>query len=181
MLRLSGTRLLVVDFDNTLFFTDSCNALASKELFGRCMSLHEIRALPKPEKNKVYRLTFSKYMHMCKPNRRLIRRLSKEHDAVIIVLTGQSREGMPVMQRLLECNGVNYDRLVMRLKSELRKKDERWKLERIQRLAKGYVSVELYEDKADNIAYILGGVKRNRVSAFLVTPRGIKPSDGLHH
>ena len=171
-------KLVIADFDNTLFFTDKCNALASKELFGKAMSLKEIRALPRADKSRVYALSFSKYAHLCIPNAKLIRALRAENTARIIILTAKSRESEPTVLRLLRKYNVRYDRLILRPKRELSKSDEGWKLEKIRSLSKGFETVELYEDKKDNIAYILNGIRRHGVSAFLVRPGSITRSDG---
>ncbi|MDE1805096.1 MAG: hypothetical protein KGH59_04945, partial [Candidatus Micrarchaeota archaeon] len=58
---MAEKELILVDFDNTLFFTDKTAILASKELLGLKLTGTMVRMLPREIKSKVYELGYSKY------------------------------------------------------------------------------------------------------------------------
>ncbi|MDG7045516.1 MAG: hypothetical protein JRN32_01705 [Nitrososphaerota archaeon] len=70
-----GQRLMVVDFDNTLFFTDVCIKKASKEIVGRALGAKQVRKLDKKEKRLILNAAFSKYWKDSIPNRKMLKLL----------------------------------------------------------------------------------------------------------
>lgn len=150
---MHGRKLIVLDFDNTLFFADAANRKAAKELFKKELTRGQIRKLPNAQKGDILALANSKYAHMLKPNSpliRKIRRLALSHK-VIILSARKIRKGDQTAS-LLERAGVKYDERHHRRNILI--PDEEWKLRKIKALAKGYGQIEIYDDKRENLKYI---------------------------
>ncbi|MCL5101915.1 MAG: hypothetical protein M1544_00960 [Candidatus Marsarchaeota archaeon] len=169
----SAETLLLVDFDNTLFFTDEIAVKAAAELTGKRMRIADIRALRKLEKNKIYRHAFSNYYMESVPNRAMLEALKVKHGPIVI-LTAKTKGDRMRIAELLSQNGIKSDRIILRPEKYLMAHDEEWKLMEMRKLAKRYKNIEFYEDKIDNIEYIKANLKSARLKCFLVSGGSIK-------
>ena len=154
-------RIVVVDFDDTLFFVKECIGAASLELLGRRLSRSQLRELrPKEMKWKIYDLAFLKYSSLSKPNRRMINILSRERDAgtYILILTARPEKTKKETMALLRKYKVRFNSIKLRENGLAHSSDEEWKLGRINGLAERYGDITIYEDKRDNISYFKHGV-----------------------
>ena len=169
---------VVVDFDNTLFFTDRCAVAAAKEITGKPMTIESIRALPKKKKHEIYRLGFAKYYRFSKPNLKMIDRLSRiSHNpetGKIILLSAKPIADRERIQSLLDSQGVRIDSFIFRPKKYLFKHDEEWKLSKMEKLSEKYDTIDIYEDKADNISHIRDGLGSDKAKYFLVSKNSIR-------
>jgi hypothetical protein len=163
----------VVDFDNTLFFTDECTIMAARDIYGRRMQIKEIRSLPKPEKHKIYRLGFVKYHGKSKPNAPMISRLKKS-GAERILLTARSKEDSETIMSLIASSGLEFNRLIFRPKKYLFGHDEEWKLGVLDSILQRYDEIEFYEDKMENILYIMKRLGSSNINYFRVSGASIK-------
>lgn len=166
-------RAAVVDFDNTLFFTDECTIMASKYLYGRRMPIEEIRSLSKPEKYRIYRLGFEKYHKKSRPNTLMIRKLKKS-DAELILLTARTKEDSKTIMSLIASSGLEFDRLIFRPKKYLSVHDEEWKLGELNKISKKYDEIEFYEDKIENILHAKNDLLGQKMKCFKVSGASIK-------
>ena len=162
----------VVDFDNTLFFTDECTIMASKSIYGRRMPVEEIRSLPKPEKHRIYRLGFEKYHSKSRPNTFIIRKLKKS-DAELILLTARTKEDSKTIMSLIASSGLEFDHLIFRPKKYLFGHDEEWKLGVLSKISKKYDDIEFYEDKIENIMHAKSGLPDQKIKYFRVSGASI--------
>ena len=166
-------RAAVVDFDNTLFFTDECTIMASKEIYGRYMPIEEIRSLSKPEKHRIYRLGFEKYHRKSRPNPLMIRKLKKSA-AELILLTARTKEDSKIIMSLIASSGLEFERLIFRPKKYLLGHDEEWKLGELSKISKKYDEIDFYEDKIENILHAKNGLPGQKMKCFRVSGALIK-------
>lgn len=150
---MRGRKLIVLDFDNTLFFADAADGIASKELFKKKLTRAQIRKLPNVQKGNILALANSKYAHMLKPNNALIRKIRRlgRSRKVIILSARKIRKGDQTAS-LLERAGMKYDERYHRRNILI--PDEEWKLRKIKVLAKGYGQMDIYDDKKENLRYL---------------------------
>jgi hypothetical protein len=164
-------RLLILDFDDTLFFTGEAIAKASFEILKKEMQRREVRALPGREKGKIYDLAFSKYRTNSKPNAMLIRRIASDYrDYRILILSARSEKLYKDTEYLLREYGIPFHEIMLRDETALHMDDEKWKADYIKGILNDYEHVHLYEDKEDNIEYIRNALGRGagKVAFFLV-------------
>jgi hypothetical protein len=169
---------IVVDFDNTLFFTDMCAIRAAKEITQKKMSIKSIRLLPKIEKHKIYRLGFAKYYKGAKPNTNMVKRLvrlskTRPSDALIL-LSAKPNADKNRVKYLIDSQGISFDSFVFRPKKYLFDHDEEWKLVEIGKLLKKYNAIDIYEDKIDNIKHIAKKLSPANMNYFLVSKNSIR-------
>ena len=170
----SPKKLIVVDFDNTLFFTDGAAILAYEELHGSKIEGKQLRKLPKPVKVNVYKLGYSKYRDFSVPNNKLIKRLAMDSDAKVVILTARINDSHPHVKYLLKKHNVPISRIIYRLKKDLKMGDEQWKLGKLVPMMKRYEKVEIFEDKLDNIMHFKQNIASKNASFFLVREGSIK-------
>lgn len=162
-------RLVLLDFDGTLFFTDKSVSMASKDILGKALPKNKIRELPRRVKSRVYELGFSKYRDMGVPNGKLIDFIKqKRRNANIMVLTARFDGSKRDIIYLLKKGGVPDAKLVCRRRAEMHMHDEDWKASMVKSLAKGYKHVELFEDKLENIRHIKSDTGADNIDFFLV-------------
>jgi hypothetical protein len=166
-------RAAVVDFDNTLFFTDECTIMASKDIYGRLMSIKEIRSLPKPEKHRIYRLGFDKYHKKSRPNLPMINKLKKS-SATLILLTARSKDDSETITSLIASSGLEFNRLIFRPKKYLIGHDEEWKLGELGKISQKYEEIEFYEDKIENIMHAKKNIGSRNIQYFRVSGASIR-------
>ncbi len=167
-------KLILLDFDDTLFFTHGAVRKAAEELLGRRnLSKRQIRKLPRPVKSKVYALAFSKYKHESKPNGLLLNRLRRSRKGYdVIVLTARLKNRHGDTLDLIKKHGVRIRGIDAR--RDLALPDEEWKLRKIKHYLKKYRALEFYEDKKDNIDYIRSRIGAGNICYYLVTKNSIK-------
>lgn len=167
-------KLVVLDFDDTLFFTQGSVTKATKELLNRTdLSKAQVRKLPKKTKSAVYELAYSKYKHHSKPNMKLVKFLEKSRkDWKIIVLTARGRTLHADTLSLIKKHKIRISGFYSR--ADIAGADEVWKLGRVKAYAKRYTEVELYEDKRENIEYIKQRIGSYNIKFYLVTKRAIR-------
>ena len=147
-------RIVLVDLDGTLLFTENSEGLAAKEVTGRKLKRSSIRKLDRQTKHKVYSLAQSKYADAATPNRMLKRRLSRIDKANIVILTARHSDTRSHTVAALKKHGIMYGRLLCRSGKARELDDEEWKLKMLRKYSKAYSRVELYDDKIDNLEYM---------------------------
>lgn len=169
----TGKKLIVSDFDDTMFFTENSMAFAAMELLGMPLSRASVRKLDKSVKSKVYDLAYSKYKDSMEPNVRLImkyRKMQREgYELMIFSAKGDSMR--KEVEHSLAVYGIKHDKMVLQ-DGRNRIEDSEWKAGEIAKHIDGYDEVLLFEDKTGNIETIKGRVKDDRVRYFLVDRRG---------
>lgn len=167
-----GEALLLVDLDDTLFFTGRCVELAGEDVMGKRMKKEEIRKLPENTKERIYKIAQSKYDKYTRLNKKLNKILARIDDSDIFILTARTKKTKGFTERLLERNNVKFDRIIFR--DNYRIKDEVWKLKLVNRFSKLYQKITLYEDKFDNINYIRDHAKGKNMGFYAVSGGKIK-------
>jgi len=171
---MATKRLVVLDFDGTLFFTDVPVSMAAKELLGKPMAVSSVRKLSKSVKGKVYDLAFSKYTSKSRPNLLLINKIARQGpDHRIIVLTKRGDRRKPQTWDLIKANGIKFVEGIYST-DNFDIGDEQWKLQKMRAYLKKYQRISLYEDKKENIDYIKARLSSPKVSYYLVSRRQIK-------
>ncbi len=164
--------LLLVDLDGTLFFTERCVELASRDVLGKRMDKESVRKLPEETKEKIYKIAQSKYDKYTKLNKKLNRILSKNRSSSIFILTARTRKTRKFTEGLLERNNVNFDKLIFRDSYKIN--DEVWKLKAVNRFSRSFSKISLYEDKIDNIDYIRNHAGNRNIDFYAVSADKIK-------
>ncbi len=172
-------KLIVVDFDNTLFFTNRTSFLASKELFNIGLTHADIRKLPEDVRRSIYHLAATKYGEHSRPNKELHERLAGSRNANVMILTARHNSSDEHTMRLLKKHGVRIKRLRSRNSSEMGIDDGEWKGKVVSRIAGRYGEVDVYEDKLANIKRMMKAIhsKKAKVAFYLVRPRTIRRID----
>jgi hypothetical protein len=168
-------KIALVDFDNTLFFTDKPAMLATMELFGKALGRDTVKNMDRGVKRQIYELAYSKYKWHSTPHSFLIRRLKSKKGSKIVIMTARSVSLRSHTLDLIRKHGVRYDRLMLRDEKAMALKDEAWKLQQIKKFLKNYESVSYYDDKEENIAYVRKAIGRSkRLRTFQVLPERIR-------
>ncbi|QIW24729.1 hypothetical protein EWF20_11690 [Sulfolobus sp. S-194] len=165
-------KILLVDYDNTLFNTNECVKASTKELWGIEADSEEIRKIKREGKSAVYSLAYTKYSHLAKPNLNMINYIKdriKEGD-LVFVLTARHCSVRPYADFSLLSHGVIVSGIICRNDEEMKLKDEEWKAKIIS-LFKG--EIEVYDDKEENLIYF--GKFFKDIKYFLVKEDEIIP------
>ena len=168
-----SNRIVLVDLDGTLLFTESSEGLAAKEVTGRRLKRSSIRKLDRQTKHKVYSLAQSKYADAATPNMMLKRRLSRIGKANIVILTARHSDTRSNTVAALKKHRIMYGRLLCRSGKAKELDDEEWKLRVLTKYAKAYSRVELYDDKIDNLEYMHDRIEMPNVSFMKVSRESI--------
>ena len=166
-------RIVLVDLDGTLLFTENSEGLAAKEVTGRKLKRSSIRKLDRQTKHKVYSLAQSKYADAATPNRMLKRRLSRIDKANIVILTARHSDTRSHTVAALKKHGIMYGRLLCRSGKARELDDEEWKLKMLRKYSKAYSRVELYDDKIDNLEYMYDRISTSNVFFMRVSKGSI--------
>ena len=166
-----GAKAAIVDFDGTLFFTDTGTMGAMEEVFGKRISKSELWERFPPELcNYVYKLAATKYGH--EPNARMIsevRSLGRDHE--IIILTGRSRVVEQVTGNVLRSHGIEFDELITN--PDVKVRDYDFKLGRLAELSQRYGSIKIYDDKQSNIDYFKQNLRHSDCEYYHVSMAGL--------
>jgi hypothetical protein len=167
-------KLIVLDFDETLFFTSGSLKRATMEIMGRSdLSKYQIRKLPREVKGPIYELAYSKYKQHSRPNEQLISHLNNSRKGYrIMVLSARGRNLRGHTLSLIKKHAIRIDGSSFR--KDVASEDEEWKLQMLKRLAGRYALIELYEDKKDNIDYIKRHLNSKRIRFYLVKRGSIR-------
>ncbi len=173
--RRSQRKLIISDFDDTLFFTDKSMALASKEITGRELVGQELIKLERTQKREVYLTAFRKYKESLYPNEKLILKYKKFHSSgyEIIVMSARGEELRVETKYGLEKYEIPSNRIIL-ADTHYKISDGEWKLSMLNELVEGYDEVLFFDDRIDNIEYIKERFKDPKVRYFLVNKRGKK-------
>jgi len=166
--------LVVLDFDDTLFFTQQSLKLATKQLLKRTdLNKAAIRKMPNALKGRIYTLAYSKYKDYSKPNLALIKRLERlRKENAIIVLTARGPKLISHTRYLIDKHSIDLDGIYHR--KNVNGMDEAWKMGQLKKYSKRYKTISLYEDKMENIAFIRAGLSSKKISYYLVTKSRIR-------
>jgi len=145
-------KILLVDYDNTLFDTSECIKASAKELWGLDLDEKEIRKMKREGKSAIYSLAYTKYSHLAKPNLTMINYIKNKvsEGNLVFVLTARHCSVRPYVDFSLLSYGVIVSGIICRNDEEMKMKDEEWKAKIIQ-LFKG--EIEVYDDKEENLRY----------------------------
>ncbi len=177
---------IVSDFDDTLFFNKPALISAAKDLYQILLkrkekddkTLNDLeitigegrvpKGFDKKWKNELYTLAYVKYRSELSPNLPFINYLkeSVKQGNELIVLSARGEEFREQTEELLDKYGLDYSRIILPVNHEL--KDEEWKLLEIKKLSEKYNHLVLFEDKEENIHYIINNLKPENVEFYLV-------------
>ncbi len=180
---------LVSDFDDTLFFNKTALVSAAKDLCdiilgGEKRSDEDYKTLndleitigegkppkgfSKKWKSQLYTLAYVKYSGKLLPNEPLIKYFNGalNEGNELIILSARGEEFRKQTEELLNLYELKYNKVLLPENHEL--KDEEWKLLEIKKLSKEYAHLVLFEDKEENIRYIINNLKSNNIEFYLV-------------
>ncbi len=179
---------IVSDFDDTLFFNKKALIYAAKELYESLIKDENInqdykllndleitigegkvaKGFNKKWKNKLYTLAYVKYGEELSPNEPLINYLNEgvKNGSELIILSARGEEFRKETEGLLNAHNLNYNSVILPKDHEL--KDEEWKLLEIKKLSNQYNNISLFEDKEENIRYILNNLDVKNLRCYLV-------------
>jgi hypothetical protein len=185
MKRLS---VIVSDFDDTLFFNKTALVSAAKDLYETVLmeknseedykTLNDLeitigkgkipKGFSKKWKSELYTLAYVKYNGKLLPNEPLIKYLNEGimGGNQLIILSARGEEFREQTEALLNAYSLNYSEVILAENHEL--KDEEWKLLKIKELSEKYDHLILFEDKEENIRYILNNLKVDNIECYLV-------------
>jgi hypothetical protein len=179
---------IVSDFDDTIFFNKKALIHAAKDLYDnlikskdpsqdyKLLSDLEItmeegkvaKGFNKKWKTDLYTLAYVKYCEELYPNEPLINYLNEcvKQGSELIILSARGEEFRKETEELLNAYNLNYKLVILPKNHEL--KDEEWKLLEIKKLSDKYNHLSLFEDKEENIRYILNNLDINNIECYLV-------------
>ncbi|MCL5430461.1 MAG: hypothetical protein M1504_03210 [Candidatus Marsarchaeota archaeon] len=166
------TSIKVVDIDGTLVFTDDAQVRADIEVFGRPLSKSEFQRQSREIRGKSHDLVATKYRHLIRPNIDLVSKLNQNDEhSLVVVLTGRWKRVEEDTKRTLDEIGLRYDALLTNPNGE-EVHDEIFKGAVLDELGELFDSIEVYEDKEDNIHYFKRRTDE-RFQFFIVRPEGM--------
>jgi len=159
-------KILLVDYDNTLFDTNECVKASAKELWGLDVDGEEVRKIKKEGKSAIYSLAYTKYSHLAKPNYTMINYVKDKvsEGNIVFVLTARHCSVRPYVDFSLLSHGIIVSGIICRNNEEMKMRDEEWKAKIIE-LFEG--EIEVYDDKEENLSYFYNFYK-NSIKYFLV-------------
>lgn len=165
-------KILLVDYDNTLFNTNECVKASAKELWGIDINGEDIRKIKREGKSAVYSLAYTKYSHLAKPKVKVIEYVKKRiaEGDIVFVLTARHCSVRPYADFSLLSHGIIVSGIICRNDEEMRMRDEEWKAKIIS-LFDG--EIEVYDDKEENLKYFSRFFKN--VKYYLVKGEEIIP------
>ncbi|MGC8533221.1 MAG: hypothetical protein ACP5MV_01145 [Candidatus Parvarchaeum sp.] len=179
--------VLVSDFDDTLFFNKDAIISAAKDLYDTafkekaenyCGILNNLEIIigegkiPKDFnrkwKDNLYTLAYTTYSSRLLPNQPLIDYLKEniKEGNELIIMSARGEEFRKETEELLNKYGLTYKQVILPENHELR--DEEWKKLETEKLSKRYDHLVLFEDKEENIRYIIQNLKPENVDFYLV-------------
>lgn len=167
-------RLVVLDFDGTLYFTSESARAAAKELYGITkISSHRYNSLPTKAKVAVDYLGYSKYASLSTLNAALVNYLGKSQAKTdFVVITGRDSKLRTPTLALTEKSGLMVKRAFFA--PNMARHAMTWRLKTIKGLARGYKSVEIYDDRKDHLDYIAKNITHcNKYQFYMVQGKRI--------
>ena len=164
---MAGKKLIVLDFDGTLFFSYSAARAASRELLKRDLTMTQIKKLPTNMKGKVYSRAYSKYAHLIAPNNAMIRRMRRAmaNNDLVIMTARPARHGDRTDSYL---SGAKIKRIKRYHRNDVSIPDKVWKLSTLMKITKGYGTIDVYEDKATNLRHFANNLDENKFNFYHV-------------
>ncbi len=167
--------LVLVDFDNTLFFGDESLRHAERDMFGRLLAKRELKSLDRRVRFKLHALAYTKYHHLIRPHREMIERVKKIDGAKTIIMSARGESLRALTEALLAEQEIKVDGLLLRNKQEMKMHDEEWKLMQVRHFMRRYRQLSAYEDKLENLEYIRRHINEpKRLHLFLVLPGRVR-------
>ncbi|MCL5009834.1 MAG: hypothetical protein M1433_02570 [Candidatus Parvarchaeota archaeon] len=166
-------RLLVLDFDDTLFFTEEALSLASEEVFGKRIPVSEIRKMENAVKQPFYEHTAVKYKEYLKPNGRLIglSKTLKLKGYEVIVLSGRHEGQLEETKYSLDLHKIPYKAIILSKKGRTISNAE-WKARALSEYIPRYHEILFFDDDIANIKFIKKKFAGKNIRFFLVNKRG---------
>ena len=180
--------VIVSDFDDNLFFNKNALIYAAKELYENLIKSKDTyqdygilsdleitikegkvaKGFNKKWKTDLYTLAYVKYSKELHPNETFINYIDEcvKNGSELIILSARGEEFRKETEELLKAYNLDYKQLILPKNHEL--KDEEWKLLEIKKLSDKYDSLSLFEDKEENIRYILKNLNINNLECYLV-------------
>ena len=171
--------LIITDFGGTLAFADDALRKASKELVQREMSKEDIRKLERNVRGNIYDCALRKYWEDYRPNSQMIEIVSGAYakNKEVMIMSANMDDVEPFIRSFLKKNDIPFDLLLLRRLEEETKTDESWKAEVIIELVQNRPAIDIYEDKIDNLTFIMNKVgfetEDGEISYHHVTPANI--------
>ncbi len=161
-------KAIVSDFDDTLFFTDDCIKLASKDIVKKELSRKEVRKLNKDLKTKIYKHAYSKHSDLLKPNLELISLYKQylESKWQMIILSARGEGLLKYTESSLKKHKIPYNEVILR--KDVSGKDEEWKNDMLRKLSEKYDEILYFDDKKENLDYIRERLNKDNVKCILV-------------
>jgi len=179
---------ILADFDDTLFFDRESLVYAARDLYQTVLKDGNVnkdnnlinnlkitieegklpKGFDKKWKNNLYTLAHTKYSDKLSPNEFLINYVSEmvKGGAELIILSARGEEVRKETEGLLNAYNINYSQIILAENHDLG--DEEWKLLKIKKLREKYDHLVLFEDKEENIRYILNNLKVDNLECYLV-------------
>jgi hypothetical protein len=162
--------LLMVDLDDTLFFTEESIKKAAKEVLGREKDHRAVRKMAREIKAQIYDLAHSKYINYSRVNPTLAQLLGRSRDTRNVVFTARPTSLHKHTLSLIDTYGLNVHEVISRPDKHLGMKDEEWKLKKLKemKVLDKYDKIALFDDKIENIRHFREGLKSAKVDYYLV-------------
>lgn len=172
MMHHSRNALLLVNFGNTLFFTDEALRRASAR-FGPELSPSEIKAKDSQIKGEIYNSAINDYGKFMRSNDLMHERLEKnmqqpEPNDVTIYTSNLQEKCEPALRELLRKRSMPYDDLAMRPMGLGEMADYSWKGWLIRKATGKYSQVYVYEDRLENLQYYKQVIGNGKVMYYHV-------------
>ncbi len=167
-------RIAIFDFDGTLFDTDLTLMKAAQKALGRKLSKKEIRALPHEIKSKIYDLA-NNDIAASTPNKSVINRMNTLGDRgyALVILTARHKSSEPATLELVRMWSIGCD-AVYHNSAGVYIPDEEFKAIMLEPITFGYKSVEIYEDKRENIDFLRERFGSRGFRYYLVKKNGFR-------
>lgn len=168
-------KLLVLDFDNTLFFTERAIHMAAKDVFGEELTLEDMYKMEAAVKKPLFEHANTKYKEYLEPNGRLIG-LSEDlrlKGYEVIVLSGRHEGHLENTRYSLDLHGVKYKKIILSPKGRTTS-DYEWKSKALSPYVSHYNEIIFFDDKMENIEYIKKAFSKRKIRFFLVDREGEK-------
>lgn len=168
-------KLVVSDFDDTLFFTDKAFAAAGNEVIGRPVINTEVLKLEYEQRFAIFYRAFRKHKDLLYPNSKLIEKYLGLHSDgyEIIVMSARGEELRPETRHTLEKHSIPHSKLILS-DNNYSISDMEWKLRALRGMTEGYDEILFFDDRPDSINYIRERLNDPRVKFFLVDKNGEK-------
>jgi hypothetical protein len=167
--------LFIVDFDNTLFFTEESLKKASKDVVGKPGNYTTRMTLPASSRNKIYALSHSRYNNHNVPNTSMAQVLAREPNSYNLVMANRPASLHASVLSLIDLYGLNVHKVISGPEPQQAKESEGWKLQKIKEMGmlKKYDRIAFFDDRIENVRTMRDGLKSAKVDYYLVAKDAI--------